>query len=179
MNNYKFIFTLFSFAIFNSSILYAQETEQEVIIDTVDQKLLEMIGKPAPNFILPDLDWNEINLSEVEGKVILLDFWASWCRYCRVLNRDNAAIYEIYKDKGFEIVSISFDSDYYKWKKASQIDNITWINVNDKNGMDSEVGRLFNINHTPTTFLLDKNRTIIAVEIEGDELEEKLQELLK
>jgi len=145
----------------------------------VNEKQAAMIGLPAPEFTLFDLDYNEVILSELEGKAILIDFWASWCRYCRVLNRENSEIYELYKDRGFQIVSVSFDTDYYKWKKASELDNINWMNLNEHKGMESEVGKLFYIDHTPTTFLLDSNKTILAIEIEGDELEEKIQELLK
>ncbi len=145
----------------------------------MNEGLKEMIGKPVPDLELPNMDWEEVKLSEVEGKVILVDFWASWCRYCRGFNQEISDLYYTYNKQGFQIISVSFDSDYYKWKKATQVDEITWINVNDREGMDSDLAKKFNIDHTPTTFLLDKDKNVIAIDLEGEELEDKIKELLK
>ena len=152
---------------------------QDKILSESDKKLQAMKGTQIPEMILPDMEWNDVKLSDVKGKVILVDFWASWCGYCRSINQEIASLYDVYHKDGFEIVSISFDSDYNKWKKASQRDGVTWINLNDKIGMDSETAKLFNINHTPTSFLLDENRNVIDIDLEGVELEEKIKELLK
>lgn len=142
-------------------------------------KLMAMKGKPAPEFKLPNLDWKDVQLSEKTDKVILIDFWASWCHYCRQFNGELVELYDIYNKEGFEIISISLDSDYYKWKKAVTDDGLKWININDREGLESKVAEEYNIIHTPTTFLLNKNKMVEAIDLEGDELEEKIKELLE
>ena len=141
-------------------------------------KLMAMLGKKAPDFQLPDLEWNQVELSDLENKVILIDFWASWCRYCRKFNVELVELYEIYNDDGLEIVSVSLDYDYYKWKNAVRDDGLTWINLNDREGLESEIAAEYHIIHTPTTFLLNQDKIIEAIDYEGDQLESKIKELL-
>jgi peroxiredoxin len=136
------------------------------------------LGKPAPEITLKNASGVEVSLSSLKGKVVLLDFWASWCGPCRSENKRMAKLYKKYKDKGFEIYSVSVDSDPEKWKKAIKKDGITWTQVNDPGDWESVTARRWGIQALPTTFLLDKTGKMIDYDLEGAALEKKIKELL-
>jgi len=107
-----------------------------------------------------------------------LDFWASWCGPCRVENPNVVALYEKYKDKGFTVFSVSFDTKEENWLQAIEKDGLVWdAHVSDLKGWKSEAGQTYRINAIPTTFLIDENGTIIARDLRGKKLAEKLSEL--
>ncbi|NOZ34931.1 MAG: AhpC/TSA family protein [Chlorobi bacterium] len=135
-------------------------------------------GKKAPVFTLNDTTGNPISSAQFQGKYLLIDFWASWCRPCRVENPNNVKLYADYKDKGFEILGVSFDKDRNAWIQAIKNDNLTWMQVSDLKGWNSSAGKLYGINSIPHTVLIDKNGIIIANNLRSDELRAKLSELL-
>ena len=115
-----------------------------------------------------------------KGKVLLLDFWASWCMPCRAANKKLVKLYGKYKAKGFEIFSVSLDEDKSDWKKAIAKDKISWVQVNDPRGSwNAKTAADWNISVLPTTFLINKKGDVVAIDPEGKELEKGIQELLE
>jgi len=135
-------------------------------------------GKPALEIDLPTMKGDSIKLSSLKGKVVLLDFWASWCGPCRASNKSLVKLYEKYKAKGFEIFSVSIDEDKKDWEKAIKKDRITWLQVNDNKGWYGKTPTSWNIYQIPTSYLIDKDGRLIAMDLEGRELESMLKDLL-
>lgn len=133
-------------------------------------------GEKAKEISLPNQSGKQVTLSSLKGKVVLIDFWASWCGPCRRTMPDLKKLYEKYKDKGFEIYGVSLDADAAAWKRAIKTDGITWTQVNDAPG---KVAGDWNINYIPQTYLIDKTGKIVAAEPSHEELEALLQKLLK
>ena len=134
-------------------------------------------GVTAPEIALPNPDGDTIALSSLRGKYVLLDFWASWCRPCRLENPNLVESYNKYHDKGFEIYQVSLDKKKESWIKAIEKDNLTWIHVSDLKYWNSEAAELYKVQSIPASFLLDKNGKIIAKNLRGDALEAKLSEI--
>ena len=136
-------------------------------------------GYPAAEIALPTAKGDTIRLSSLKGKVVLLDFWASWCRPCRTANRGLAKIYNKYKSKGFEIYSVSIDTEKDEWVKAIRQDKIKWLQVNDPGKWDAKTAIDWNIYGLPTTFLIDKEGVLLAMDLEGEALEKAVKELVE
>ncbi len=132
-------------------------------------------GNAAPEISLPNASGNSILLSSLKGKIVLIDFWASWCGPCRASNAELHNIYEKYKSKGFEIYGISVDNDVNSWLKAVQQDKIDWMQVNDATG---RVADKWNIDFIPNSFLLDANGKVIAENLDEKQLNKMLNKLL-
>jgi len=120
-----------------------------------------------------------IALSSLKGKVVLLDFWASWCRPCRAENPNVVKLYNKYKDRGFTVYSVSLDQNKDKWIAAITKDQLTWSNhVSELTGWKSSAGNKYGVSSIPKTFLIDANGKIIAYDLRGNDLEKKLSEIL-
>lgn len=137
------------------------------------------IGAQAPDITLSDTTGKAVALSSLRGKYVLIDFWASWCGPCRAENPNVVRMYNKFKDKGFEIYSVSLDQAKANWTKAIRNDNLTWTHVSDLKFWQSAAAQQYGVQAIPATFLLDKDGKIIAKNLRGDALEQKLEEVLK
>jgi len=137
------------------------------------------IGAIAPGFVSTDTAGKKVDLKSYRGKYTFVEFWASWCPPCREESPTLVRLYNEYKDKGFEILSVSIDKNTTLWKNAIRQDGYTWGNVCDLNGYGGPTAALYTVTAIPNSFLLDKNGRIIAKNIRGKDLESKLAELLK
>jgi peroxiredoxin len=135
------------------------------------------IGKPAPVFTQNDVNGKPVSLSDLKGKYVLVEFWASWCAPCRAGNPNLRKQYELYKDKGFEIISVSLDNVKEKWVDAIAKDGLPWIQVSDLKGWNNAVGRLYGVRAVPQSFLLDKDGKIIGNTLRDESLNAKLAEI--
>lgn len=137
------------------------------------------IGDEAPDIILENPEGEKIALSSLKGQIVLLDFWASWCGPCRRENPNVVRTYQEYKDQGFTVYSVSLDNSKEKWINAIEKDNLTWdSHVSDLKGWRSEGAALYGVRSIPSTFLLDQNGVIIAKNLRGASLENKIKEIL-
>ncbi|MBI5373564.1 MAG: TlpA family protein disulfide reductase [Sphingobacteriales bacterium] len=161
MNNVK------SLLVFSSLLLLSTIAQAQV-----------MQGYQAPEVALPAFNGDTVKLSSLRGKVVLLDFWASWCGPCRVSNKRLVKLYPKFKEKGFEILGVSLDEDKKDWQTAIKKDKINWLQVNDNGGWESLTANQWRISAIPTSYLIDKDGTLIAMDPEGKELEKLLNELL-
>lgn len=136
------------------------------------------IGAKAPNFTAPTPSGTQLSLNEVLGKATIVDFWAAWCKPCRLENPNVVRVYGKYKDKGLSILGVSLDRKAEDWIKAIADDNLTWHHVSNVRYFD-EIAALYNVNGIPATFILDENGVIVAKNLRGPALEEKIRELLQ
>ena len=135
-------------------------------------------GRMAPEIAMKDPDGKIRKLSDLRGKVVMIDFWASWCRPCRMENPNVVKLYHKYKDKGFEIYSVSLDKQRAEWLRAIDQDGLVWPNhVSDLNGWTSSGGASYGITSVPSTVLIDREGRIIARNLRGEELARKLKEI--
>jgi thiol-disulfide isomerase/thioredoxin len=138
-----------------------------------------VVGEAAPEITLPDPTGKNVSLSSLKGKVVLLDFWASWCGPCRKENPNVVNVYKKYKDKGFTVYSVSLDNAKANWVDAISKDNLIWTShVSDLKGWKSSAAALYGVKGIPATFLIDQQGKIIAVNLRGETLEESLKSLL-
>lgn len=136
------------------------------------------IGAVAPDFSGPTPDGGQISLKEAMGKVTIIDFWAAWCKPCRVENPNVVKVYNKYHDKGLNIIGVSLDRKEEDWKKAIADDKLSWHHISSLDYFDDAIAKLYNVEAIPATFILDANGVIIAKNLRGPALEEKIAELL-
>lgn len=138
------------------------------------------VGTMAPEINMNTPSERPLALSSLKGKVVLIDFWASWCGPCRAENPNVVKAYKKYKSKGFDIYSVSLDKDMEKWKQAIKADGLVWNNhVCDFKFWQSPVVALYNFNAIPTNVLIDREGKILAKNLRGEALEAKLEEIFK
>ena len=143
----------------------------------VSSKLKLAIGRPAPEINLPSPEGPNIKLSSLRGKVVLIDFWASWCSPCRKESPNMVRLYTKYHNKGFEIYSVSLDKEKSSWVKAIADDHLSWTHVSDLRYWSSVAGRDYGVSSIPFTVLIDAKGNIIAKGLRGPALEQKLEEI--
>ncbi|MCX2678777.1 TlpA disulfide reductase family protein [Galbibacter sp. EGI 63066] len=155
-----------------------QSTEEGKSISEFITKNKDLqVGDIFIDFEQPNIDGQMIKLSEIKGKYTLIEFWASWCGPCRSFNSELVEQYELYKNKGFEILGVSLDTNKEKWKKAIEKDGLTWPNISDLKGNDNEAAMIYGVRDIPDNFLIDEKGVIIARFIRGEKLKKKLKEL--
>jgi len=146
----------------------------------IDRMNAVQIGKIAPDFSARDTTGNMVSLTSLKGKYLLLDFWASWCGPCRNENPYVVKAYQKFKAKNFEILGISLDDETTKekWLKAIKEDQLTWLQVSDLKGWQSEIAELYHVRGIPQNFLLDPKGVIIATNLREEELLKTLEDIL-
>ncbi|ACU62575.1 peroxiredoxin family protein [Chitinophaga pinensis] len=147
----------------------------------IDKYMTVRVGAIAPAFTAPDTSGQNISLKDYRGKYVLIDFWASWCGPCREENPAVVKAYQQYKDKNFDILSVSLDQPGKRaeWIKAIQKDGLSWQHVSELKYWDSNVAKLYAIRSIPQNFLVDPKGKIIAKDLRGEALATKLEEILK
>ncbi|WP_299149692.1 TlpA disulfide reductase family protein [uncultured Dokdonia sp.] len=141
---------------------------------------LASVGNKAPEFSAKTPEGKELALSDALGKYTIIDFWASWCRPCRMENPNVVNVYNQYHDKGLNIISVSLDrpGQDARWKKAIKDDKMDWYHVSNLNYWQDPIPRSYGVRAIPATFLLDENGVIIAKDLRGSALGAKMKELL-
>ena len=164
---------------FQTQILKAESNDNEPVIGL-------NIGNKAPEISDINIDGKQINLSDFKGKIVLIDFWASWCGPCRRENPNIVNVYQLFKEekfkngKGFEILSISLDQNKSQWESAISADKLEWpYHISDLKGWYSKWAGVYKVNSIPGNFLLDGNGIIIAKNLRGPQLQFFLSELKK
>ena len=169
---------------------YLRENGAVVLIVLVGSVLLYQLasggthpltGQPAPALSLPNLEGKTVSLASHAGKdVVVLDFWASWCRPCRMENPNVVKVYNKYHDKGFNIISVSLDRNGQKerWLKAIEDDKMDWYHVSNLQFWQDPIAKQYGVKAIPATFLVDKDGVIIAKNLRGPALENKIASLL-
>lgn len=135
------------------------------------------IGSPAPEIALPNPNGEVLSLSSLKGNYVLVDFWAAWCRPCRMENPNVVRMYNEYKDRNFEILGVSLDKTKEAWLKAIADDGLTWKHISDLRYFQSEAAREYQINAIPATYLIGPDGNIVAKNLRGASLEAKLKEI--
>ena len=144
-----------------------------------DNKLRSVLAVVQGLRSAPDVDGNPVSLSSFRGKYVLVDFWAAWCPDCRKENPNIVSAWEKYKNKNFAVLGVSLDRNREQWLAAIEKDKLSWTQVSDLKYWSSDAAVLYCIRWIPMSFLIDPEGKILAIGLEGDELHNKLQELLK
>jgi peroxiredoxin len=136
------------------------------------------IGAPAPEITMLNTVGERVSLSSLKGKLVLVDFWASWCLPCRKENPNVVKLYNKYKDKGFTVFSVSLDDNKDSWLAAIKKDGLTWTHVSDLAGWKSVAPGLYNFNSIPTTYLIDREGKILNRNLRGGDLEKAVENFI-
>lgn len=139
---------------------------------------LTSIGTKAPEFVQSDTSGRPVHLSSMRGKYVLVDFWASWCGPCRAENPNVLKAYKRLKDKGFDVIGVSIDSDKKAWIKAIKEDKMPWQQVSDLKGNKNEAARLYGVDAIPQNWLLDPNGVVLEINLRGENLADQIEGLM-
>ncbi|WP_167613987.1 TlpA disulfide reductase family protein [Maribellus sediminis] len=160
-------------ALYNNTLQFVRQEQADRM-----KKFIQEQGENSPDIVLPDPDGNEISLSSLRGKVVLVHFWSAVDRGSRIQNPVLVELYKKYKNKGFEIYQVSIDQNRAEWVDAIDQDKLSWINVGDMQG-SVLASRIYNIQSVPSNYLLDKDGSIAAKNLQGPGLEKAVANLLK
>lgn len=136
------------------------------------------IGEIAPDFTAPNPEGQMLSLNALKGKVTIIDFWASWCRPCRIENPNLVRLYKRMHDKGLEVVGVSLDKNRASWLRAIEDDGLIWNHVSNLQYWQDPVAKLYSVRGIPAAFVLDKDGKIVAKNLRGRQLDAKIEELL-
>jgi len=140
------------------------------------------IGAPAPDFTMNDIDGKPFTLSSLKGKVVMIDFWATWCPPCIRSIPEAKSIWNTYKNKNFVLLGISLDKDLDTWKDYVKEQQMSWMQVADGNFWDNKAAMLYGIGSIPSVWILDQNGNIALKDVnplsEGEAIRAKITELL-
>lgn len=166
---------------------FSPEMQQNPVLvelaESARAKMKTDIGQPYINVVQPDADGKEVSLKSVvenpDNKYVLLDFWASWCGPCMGEVPHLKKTYDEFHKKGFEIFGVSFDNDREDWLEAVKENQMTWVHVGELNGFDNQAAKDYAVSGIPSNFLIDNNGKIVAKNLRGEALYEKIAELLQ
>ena len=136
------------------------------------------IGEVAPVFEGPNPTGELVSLASLKGKVTIIDFWASWCRPCRIENPNLVRLYNRMHDKGLEIVGVSLDKNQSSWARAIEDDGLSWNHVSNLKYWQDPIALLYGVRSIPAAFVLNKDGVIVAKNLRGAQLDAKIEELL-
>ncbi len=155
-------------------IVFAKELERMIAAANVGK-----VGSVATDFSQNDTSGKSVSLNSFRGKYVLVDFWASWCRPCRMENPNVLAAYNRFKDKNFTVLGVSLDKDKASWVKAINDDKLPWTQISDLQQWGNAAAKMYKIESIPSNMLLDPSGKIVGKNLRGEELEAKLKELIK
>lgn len=161
------------------SAKFRNSEEGAKVTKKLDIAFRTAIGQYAPDFTQNNTAGTPVSLASLKGKYVLIDFWASWCGPCRAENPNVKKAYEKFKGKNFEILAVSLDNKKDAWEKAIADDGLSWLHVSDLKGWNNVVAELYNVKAVPQNWLIDPDGKIIAVNMRGAELDERLSALVK
>lgn len=167
--------------LFNEMVIkFPTRTDIVAIRNSIESQIVkpQWVGKQAPEIALPDTDGKTVSLSSFRGKYVLVDFWASWCGPCRRENPNVVEAYNRFRNKNFTILGVSLDSKKDAWQQAITADKLNWSHVSDLKQWESQVVPMYGIQGIPFNVLVDPAGKVIAENLRGDLLQQKLEQVL-
>lgn len=151
----------------------------KLLIENMAKMSKTDVGSRVENFEAPTPDGGTLSLEEAKGKLTLIDFWASWCKPCRMENPNVVSVYNDFKDQGFSIISVSLDRSKDQWIKAIEADQMDWYHISTLQYWNEPIAKDWGIRSIPATFLIDENNVIVGKNLRGNALRQKVKEYLE